>query len=297
MDKTTIKCPQCGASHIQHINTNHYSCPYSGYTFSVSGGSNFVNQETDEFKIAQKIEEEKFKTTIWKRWWKRKKKEMVIIIIGMLVLGPPLWYLMNYVDGLKDKEMSFETDYDRIAFLEAAPFTAKGTEIVFSDFCRKVTINGVTKEASALYVENKSIWIWCSGDSTVAYVGFDGEKLAKRPMKISVKPIFTFKDEVELRNYLCEKPFVFMDEKLTFAKQAYSLDYNNEVITNEVIVKLTSKGRHFDSAFNTVPIDSRASISYLRNGVKEYLYLIMDEEGNNAYLLNSDSKKKYKRLD
>ena len=212
----------------------------------------------------------------------------------MFVLGPPLY---NYVDGLKDKEMSFETDYDRIAFLEAAPFTAKGMEIVFSDFCRKVTINGVTKEANAYCVESKSIWIWCSGDSTVAYVGFEKEKMAERPMKISVKPIFTFKDEVELRNYLCEKPFVFIDEKLTFAKQAYSLDYNNEVISNEVIVELTNKGKSFGSAFNTVPIDSRAIISYLRNGVKEYLYLIMDEEGNNTYLLHSDSKKKYKRLD
>ena len=78
MGQSSIKCPQCGAVHVNHVSQNKYSCPFCGHSFYVERESNFVQQETDEFKLAQEIERKELERSLAQK----KKNRIIYALIG-----------------------------------------------------------------------------------------------------------------------------------------------------------------------------------------------------------------------
>lgn len=291
----TIKCPQCGATHVNHVSQNKYSCPFCGHNFYVEDQSEFVQQETDEFKQAQKIERDEFKRSL-----AQKKKNRIIYALIGCVLFVPITYLLIllvfHIDNkYSDKFINFDSDnkYDEISFLQQAPFESDGKTCVFSDYARKVTIDGTTYDVENGKIRGEYYHLKCNNDSTIAYLEFGGEKY-NRPIVNSTYRIFDFADEDALRKYLCEKPFEFMGDVYTFTKDAYCVNYNGYEVSNyiEYEFQLHNLWRYT----HEYHIESRAIIGIHHYGGVDILYLMMTEDGKDAYLLQYGSNKKYKRL-
>lgn len=294
MGQNSIKCPQCGAVHVNHVSQNKYSCPFCGHSFYVERESNFVQQETDEFKLAQEIERKELERSL-----AQKKKNRIIYALIGCVLFVPIVYLSvrfaEYIDNkFSDKNIYFDYDnkYDKISFLQQAPFESDGKTCVFSDYARKVTIDGTTYAVEYGNIRGEYYHLTCNSDSTIAYLEFGDEKY-KRPIKNSSYRIFDFADEDALRKYLCEKSFEFMDDVFTFTKDAYTVYLNDYKVSD--YIEYEFHNHNLWRYTRERPIESRAVIGIHHYGGVDILYLMMTEDGKYAYLLQHGSNKKYKR--
>ena len=173
----TIKCPQCGAAHVEHVSLNKYSCPYCGHEFYVENESNFVKQEIDEFKLAQQIKREEFKRKL-----KLEQKNKIIYLLAGCILFIPILFLVVWisifiVDKFADKRLYFNDEYAEIEFLEAAPFVCDDETCEFSNFAQTAKINGVEQKVSLSFYQ-----LYTNSDSTIAYVEI-GDKKYERQIK------------------------------------------------------------------------------------------------------------------
>lgn len=295
MEQNTIKCPQCGAARIEKVSRNKFSCPYCGYVFYVEGDSEFVKQETDEFKLSQKFEREEFKRSLEQK----KKNRLIFALIGLVLFVPLValggWIASMISNYFSDKYIDFSGDYDYISFLQQAPFESKGKTCVFSDYARKATINGKTYDVEKGKINGDYILLHCNRDSTIAFFEINGERY-ERPIKNSTYQIFDFHDEDALRHYLCERPFKFIDETFLFTKDAYSVNYNDIEISNYIEYDFhygqnpnLRRFYHYDWP------ELRAVIGIHHYSGVDILYLMMTEDGKDAYLLEYGSNKKFKR--
>ena len=217
MEQNIIKCPQCGAVHVNHVSQNKYLCPFCGHSFYVNGKTEFIKQEIDKLKQAQLIEREELKRSL-----KLKNKNLIIYaLIGCVLFVPIIYLSTHFVFYIEEKysnkciNFDYNNEYDKISFLQQAPFESDGKTCVFSDYARKVTIDGSTLEIKNGEIKGEYIYLECNSDSTIAFFKI-GDEIYKRPIKSSTYHIFDFADEDALRKYLSEKPFEFMDEVITF---------------------------------------------------------------------------------
>lgn len=285
------KCPQCGATHINHINSNKYSCPFCNHVFYIEDQLEFVKQETDEFIQAQQIEREELKRSM-----AQKRKNRIIYLLISCVLFVPITCLFCYCffyiyDKYSDKYINFNNEYDEISFLQQAPFEFNGKTCVFSDYARKATIDGTTFEIVNGKIKGSYIWLRCNSDSTIAFFEI-GEDRYERPIMNSTYRIFDFVDEDALREYLCEKPFEFMGDVFMFTKEAYALNYNGYEVSNYIEYDMRAN----KSETRLLYIESRARILIHHVGGIDIFNLMMTEDGRDAYLLQDGTKKKYKRI-
>lgn len=288
----TIKCPQCGAARIEKVSRNKCSCPYCGNVFYVEADSEFVKQETDGLKLSQKIEREEFKRSL-----KQKKKNLFIFWeIGIILFVPLVallsWVIVMIANYFSDKYIDFSCEYEKISFLQEAPFESKGKTCVFSDYARKVTINGKMYDVDNMIINGDYILLCCNRDSTVAYFEINGEKY-QRPIRNSTYKILDFHDEDALRHYLCERPFQSMDDTLRFIKDAYSVIYNGIEISNYIEYDFHyGQSPNLWRYYSGWPIEARAVIGIHHYRGLDILYLMMAEDGKDAYLLPYGSNKK-----
>lgn len=294
MGQNSLRCPQCGAVHVNHVSQNKYICPFCEHTFYVNDKTEFIIQETDEFKQTQLIEREELKRSLAKKG----KNNIIYALIGIVLFGPILYISLSLVSNINekysDKYIYFDNDnkYDKITFLQQGPFESDGKTCVFSDYARKVTIDGTTYEVENWNIRGEFILLKCNHDSTNAFFEFGGKKF-KRPIKNSSYQIFDFADENALRKYLCEKPFEFMGDVFTFTKDAYSVNYNGYEVSN--YIEFEFHDNNLWRYNRERPIESRAVIGIHHYGEVDIFYLMMTEDGKNAYLLQYGSNKKYNR--
>lgn len=286
-----IKCPQCGATQLENIEGNKYKCAYCGFVFSDTAINNtkFVEKETDEFKIKQKIELEEYSEQI------KKKKHIYsiwcfIAAIGALIFGVFLGAFQEYHS---DKEVKFPSQYYKYAFLESAPFYTKdGKEIRFKDFARIIIIDRKEYKTTdylftGIEFNGKRMSIKRDADSLKIYLySIDDEEIyAERQVKgTALKPFFTFKNEEDVRNYLTNKKFESLGDTISFAKGGYEMTINNETIFNSIIIKV------FTDSHN----EERASFgdSYM----SPQFVIRMGEYGENPHLVEYRTKRNFKYI-
>lgn len=288
MDKKFIKCPQCGAVNVDKVGHEKFQCPYCGYSFTVEGLPEFVKHDKDDFQVQQDLERNKLRKES-----KRKGNRNNLIFIAILVLALPCTFAYLFISSsIKEKwgdrlyggRDVFPSEYEERSFLEAAPFKLDGEELTFSDYARKVTINNVENEINInAYWEFK---LECSYDSSVVYAIYNKKKYA-RPNKAYTCKIFYFKNETELREYLCKKPFEYMGNTYSFYRDANSVKFNGQDFSDYVKL-IINEGRTLSCG-----IEYRALIRIRNYGD---LGLVMDEDGSNAYLLEFGTNKKYIRM-
>lgn len=288
MDKKFIKCPQCGAVNVDKVGHEKFQCPYCGYSFTVEGLPEFVKHDKDDFQVQQDLEKKKLRSKI-----KRNERTFqlkifafavitFVILIGYFIVSD--WVKENWGDRSYSGFDVFPSEYEERSFLEAAPFKLDGEELTFSDYARKVTINNVENEINInAYWEFK---LECSYDSSVVYAIYNKKKYA-RPNKAYTCKIFYFKNETELREYLCKKPFEYMGNTYSFYRDANSVKFNGQDFSDYVKL-IINEGRTLSCG-----IEYRALIRIRNYGD---LGLVMDEDGSNAYLLEFGTNKKYIRM-
>ena len=84
-----------------------------------------------------------------------------------------------------------------------------------------------------------------------------------------------------------------MGDTFRFIKGGYEVMYNNYIVSDYIEYKIRNNRTTLDGF---PPIEARAVISVHHQRGIDRLYLIMDENGNNSYLLQDRTNKKYNRL-
>lgn len=286
----TIKCPQCGAAHVEHVSQNKYSCPYCGNEFFVESDSIFVEQETDEFKLRQRIKREELK-----RAQKQKTKTKITVFWALILLVLPLclaWFTISEI--FKNKKLEFETPHEMCVFLEAAPFVCDNDTIVFSDFATKATINGKKytskpeKNEVSINIDGKhtSFFIYTSFNNSKAIIcdDFDSEREFVRDANIPTDEYFEFTNESSVCEYLSNSIFANEIGTIRFEDNGNTFVFNDNRISSDLSITCMR-----GTWGNTTELKkSRACIIAVSGSGERYtLYLIMDQRGNNACLLDA----------
>ena len=303
MDQNAIKCPQCGAIHLDRISRNQFKCPYCGYSFTMEGVAEFVKQRKDDNQII--LEQERKKV---RRKGLRFDGIYGIFILASFCLLPTTPIACDSFERWKEKlwgdkeyyTYSSMPIYDKISFLEAAPFSRDGEKLLFSDYGRKATINNVEHEVDLFYSGDPIVDLKCNSDSSEVCVFYAGKKYV-RPNKTYPSNIFYFKNENELREYLCKKPFGDKGETYSFFREANSVKVDGQYVFDYVECEIRDKpllkrGQSESYKFRNPETESRASIAIHHDGGTDLLYLMMDKDGSNAYLLQYGTNKKFKRM-
>lgn len=283
----TIKCPQCGAAHVNHVSQNKYSCPFCGHVFYIEGHTEFIKQETDEFKQAQIIERDELERSL-----AQKKKNRIIFALATSVsLIIILIISVIAYNVFRDKQIKFSSLHEMCAFLEAGPFVYESDTIFFSDFATKVKINGQEYFSEPynyfVFIENGMSFETYTNYNETKAILYDSrsEKKYVRDANLPIKDYFEFSSESSVREYLANAIFSNDDVTIRFEDNGNTLVINDAIISSNLNI-FCMKGKRIEHKESAELIKSRASITVNGSGIRYELNLIMDQQGNNAYLID-----------
>jgi len=302
----TIKCPQCGAAHVERVSSNKYSCPYCGHEFFVESNSYFVKQETDEFKLDQRIKRDELR-----REQKLRKKNKVIyslIFACLVIIVPVAWLIISRIFDNKTKQ--FQNVREICEFLEAAPFISGSDTIIFTDFATKARVNGrlfkvhisynkIKKEASCTLkdaTQSKYLSIETTYNESRDVICSHDEEYYRNAVTKEYS-YFSFSNEDDVREYLSQSVFSDNNNIIEFPDCGQTFVANGQRVSPNVTIS-DLNGTTSDYIENPDIIKSVATINIDRNGVgyRYTFFLIMDKNGNNAYLLDKNNNNKLNKI-
>lgn len=289
MEHNSIKCPQCGAAHVDHVSQNKFSCPFCGHSFYVEGKTEFVQQETDEFKLAQKIEREELERSLAQK----NKNRIIYALVAIVSLFIVVIIFAIVYNVSRDKQVTFSYPHEMCAFLEAGPFVCESDTIVFSDFATKANINGQeyasNPSSSSVSIENEMfspfLYTYTNYNDSKAII-YDSwsDKKYVRDAKMPIKDYFEFTSDSSVREYLANAIFSNDENTIRFTDNGNTLVINDDIVSSNLDISYM-KGIFTDDK-DVELIKSRASICVNGSNFRYELNLIMDQQGNNAYLID-----------
>lgn len=91
MEQGKFKCPQCGATNVEKIGFNQYSCPYCSHHFYVQNESVVEGNSTSKYQELRSNREDLIEEMM-KSEKKDENKATIIYIIALIVLGAIVTY-------------------------------------------------------------------------------------------------------------------------------------------------------------------------------------------------------------
>ena len=300
----TIKCPQCGAVHVEKISSNYFSCPFCGRSFYTEATTHFVKQETNELKIKQRIETEELQRTLVRK--KRNYLFYALLFLCLAFFAGSIFMVSVKLERIfGNKDVQFNNIHELCAFLEAGPFVCESETISFSDFATKATINGKDYTSKPYLYSSGIGGVDIGYDRYNAQTNYTGSKMIIsknhvedskkeyiRDASIPAKKYFEFSGESSVRKYLSNAVFSDGENTIRFEDDGNTFIVNDirTILNTRINCECGERALNIDQDTKEIEfIKSRAEISIENRTDKRYLItfkLIMDQDGNNACLLS-----------
>lgn len=93
MEQEKFKCPQCGATNVEKIGFNQYSCPYCGHHFYVQNETVMEGNSTSKYHELRSNRDDIIEAMM-KAEKKDENKAMIIYIAALIALCALIIFIM-----------------------------------------------------------------------------------------------------------------------------------------------------------------------------------------------------------